>query len=295
MDLVVMAAGMGSRFGGLKQVEPIDQDKNFILDYSIYDAVKAGFDRIVLIIKEENYEYFKATVGKRLSQVVPVVYAFQGMDVVPSGFSMPERVKPWGTAHALYCCKDIVADRFAVINADDFYGYESFKLVADFLKNSKDDEFLNAGFLVTNTLSDQGSVKRGILHFVNGYATDLVESEIQVKDGKVIATPLNQDKWSEISANTLVSMNMFGFSKKLMDRIAKDFEIFFAQSKEALLKGEFLLPDEVNKMIKSGEIKLRVGTTKAKWYGITYKEDLEQFKQAIIDMKSKGMYPKHLY
>lgn len=295
MDLVVMAAGMGSRFGGLKQVEPIDEDKNFILDYSIYDAVKAGFDRIVLIIKEENYEYFKATVGKRLSQVVPVVYTFQGMEVVPSGFSMPERVKPWGTAHALYCCKDVVAERFAVINADDFYGYESFKLVADFLKNSADDEFINAGFLVTNTLSDKGSVKRGILHSTNGYATDLIESEIQVKNDKVMATPLNQDKWGEISPNTLVSMNMFGFSKKLMDRIARDFELFFAQPKELLLKAEFLLPDEVNKMIKDNEVKLRVGTTKAKWYGITYKEDLDQFKQAIVDMKNKAMYPKHLY
>ena len=295
MDLVVMAAGMGSRFGGLKQVEPIDEDKNFILDYSIYDAVRAGFNRIVLIIKEENYEYFKATVGKRLGQVVPVEYVFQGVNVVPSGFSMPERVKPWGTAHALYCCKDIVDDRFAVINADDFYGYESFKLVADFLKNSTDDEFINAGFLVTNTLSDQGSVKRGILHSNNGYATGLVESEIQVKDGKVIATPLNQDNWNEISPNTLVSMNMFGFSKKLMARIVRDFELFFAKSREELLKAEFLLPDEVNKMIADGEVKLRVGTTNAKWYGITYKEDLAQFKQAIVNMKNKSMYPKHLY
>ena len=295
MDLVVMAAGMGSRFGGLKQVAPIDEDKNFILDYSIYDAVKAGFDRIVLIIKQENYEYFKATVGKRLSQVVPVVYAFQDLDIVPQGFSLPERVKPWGTAHALYCCKDIVDDRFAVINADDFYGYESFKLVADFLKNSSDDEFLNAGFLLKNTLSDQGSVKRGVLHTDNGYATKLVESEIKRVDGVLMATPLNQGKWSKIDADTLVSMNMFGFSKKLMDRIVKDFEIFFAQPKEDLLKAEFLLPNLVNDMIYDNEIKMRVDMTKAKWYGITYKEDLEQFKQAIIDMKNNGMYPSHLY
>ena len=290
-----MAAGMGSRFGGLKQVAPIDEDKNFILDYSIYDAVKAGFDRIVLIIKQENYEYFKATVGKRLSQVVPVVYAFQDLDIVPQGFSLPERVKPWGTAHALYCCKDIVDDRFAVINADDFYGYESFKLVADFLKNSSDDEFLNAGFLLKNTLSDQGSVKRGVLHTDNGYATKLVESEIKRVDGVLMATPLNQGKWSKIDADTLVSMNMFGFSKKLMDRIVKDFEIFFAQPKEDLLKAEFLLPNLVNDMIYDNEIKMRVDMTKAKWYGITYKEDLEQFKQAIIDMKNNGMYPSHLY
>lgn len=295
MDLVVMAAGMGSRFGGLKQVAPIDDDKNFILDYSIYDAIKAGFDRIVLIIKKENYEYFKDTIGKRLSQVVPVVYAFQEMDIVPTGFSMPERVKPWGTAHALYCCKDVVSDKFAVINADDFYGYESFKLVADFLKDSTNDEFLNAGFLLKNTLSDQGSVKRGVLYVENGYATNLVESEIKTVDGVLMARPLDKEEWSGISPDNLVSMNMFGFNKKLMDRIDNDFDIFFAQPKEVLIKSEFLLPSVVNDMIHAGEIKMRVGMTKAKWYGITYKEDLDQFKQAIVNMKQHGMYPKHLY
>ena len=294
MDLVVMAAGMGSRFGGLKQVAPIDDDNNFILDYSIYDAVKAGFDRVVLIIKEENYEYFKDTVGKRLNKIVPVVYAFQSLDNVPNGFSMPERVKPWGTAHALYCCKDVVADKFAVINADDFYGYESFELIAKFLRGDS-NEFINAGFLVKNTLSDKGAVKRGIFSLDGNYATGLTESEIEVKDGKVMATPLNQNTWREISENTLVSMNMFGFNKKLMDRIVEDFDKFFAQPKEVLLKAEFLLPMEVDQMIKDKDIKLMVGTTTAKWYGITYKEDLEQFKQAIVDMKNKGEYPQHLY
>lgn len=296
MDLVVMAAGMGSRFGGLKQVAPIDDDNNFILDYSIYDAVKAGFDRVVLIIKKENYEYFKETVGKRLSKSVPVVYAFQGLDNVPSGFSMPERVKPWGTAHALYCCKDIVADKFAVINADDFYGYESFKLIADFLKNSdRGNQFISAGFQVKNTLSDKGAVKRGIFTLNGDVATDLIESEVEIKDGKVMATPLNQGAWREIDENTLVSMTMFGFSRLLIDRIVKDFDIFFAQSKEKLLKEEFLLPMEVDKMIKDNEIELIVKTTCAKWYGITYKEDLENFKQAIIKMKQQGVYPTHLY
>jgi NDP-sugar pyrophosphorylase family protein len=296
MDLVVMAAGMGSRFGGLKQVAPIDEDNNFILDYSIYDAVKAGFDRIVLIIKEENYEYFKSTVGKRLSSIVPVEYVFQSIDNVPNGFEVPEgRVKPWGTAHALYCCKDIVDDKFAVINADDFYGYESFELIAKFLKNDTSGDFVNAGFLVKNTLSDKGAVKRGIFSLNGEYATGLTESEIEVRDGKVMATPLNENDWREISENTLVSMNMFGFNRKLMARIVKDFDNFFAQPKEQLLKAEFLLPMEVDEMIKDGEIQLLVGTTTAKWYGITYKEDLEQFKQAIVDMKQKGMYPTHLY
>ncbi|MBQ8522210.1 MAG: nucleotidyltransferase [Clostridia bacterium] len=296
MDLVVMAAGMGSRFGGLKQIEPIDGDNNFILDYSIFDAVRAGFDRVVLIIKKENYEYFNDTVGKRLSKIVPIKYVFQEMDIVPKGFSMPERVKPWGTAHALYCCKDVVADKFAVINADDFYGYESFKLIADFLKSSNgDNQFISAGFQVKNTLSDKGAVKRGIFTLNGEHASELVESEVELRDGKVMATPLGQNSWREIDKNTLVSMTMFGFTRKLMGRIVKDFDKFFAQPKDVLLKSEFLLPMEVDCMLQDREIDLIVKTTCAKWYGITYKEDLENFKQAIINMKQQGVYPSHLY
>ena len=297
MDLVVMAAGMGSRFGGLKQIAPIDEDNNFILDYSIYDAVRAGFDRVVLIIKQENYEYFSSTIGKRLSKIVPIEYAFQSIENVPNGFEVPsERVKPWGTAHALYCCKDIVADKFAVVNADDFYGYESFKLIADFLKNNNSyNRFISAGFQVKNTLSEKGSVKRGIFTLNGNSATELIESEVELRDGKVMATPLNQNTWREIDPDTLVSMTMFGFTRKLMDRIVGDFEGFFAQPKENLLKVEFLLPMEVDKMLKDNEIELVVETTTAKWYGITYKEDLENFKQAIADMKQNGVYPKHLY
>ena len=297
MDLVVMAAGMGSRFGGLKQIAPIDEDNNFILDYSIYDAVRAGFDRVVLIIKEENYDYFKSTIGSRLSKIIPVVYAFQSIDNVPNGFVVPaNRVKPWGTAHALYCCKDVVDDKFAVINADDFYGYQSFKLIADFLKSSNNyNVFISAGFQAKNTLSEKGSVKRGIFTLDGDNATDLVESEVEMRDGAVWATPLNLGMWREIDPETLVSMTMFGFTRKLMDRISADFEGFFNQPMEVLEKAEFLLPMEVNKMLQDKEIEMVVKTTDAKWYGITYKEDLEQFKQAIIDMKNKGVYPKHLY
>ena len=297
MDLVVMAAGMGSRFGGLKQVAPIDEDNNFILDYSIYDAVRAGFDRVVLIIKEENYEYFSSTIGKRLNKIVPIKYVFQSLDNVPSGFSVPEaRVKPWGTAHAIYCCKDVVADKFAVINADDLYGYQPFKLIADFLKNSNTgNQFISAGFQVKNTLSDKGSVKRGIFTLDGEIVTDLVESEVELRDNVVMATPLNQGTWRKIDPNTLVSMTMFGFTRKLIDKLINEFDKFFALPSEKLLKEEFLLPNVVNDMIKQGEAKMVVRTTEAKWYGITYKEDLEQFKQAIVDMKQKGMYPQHLY
>jgi hypothetical protein len=190
----------------------------------------------------------------------------------------------------------VVDDKFAVINADDFYGYQSFKLIADFLRGSNSDNvFISAGFQAKNTLSERGAVKRGIFTLNGDIATDLVESEVEIRDGQVWATPLNLGMWRMIEPETLVSMTMFGFTRKLMDRISRDFEGFFNQPVEILEKAEFLLPMEVNKMIQDREIELVVKTTEAKWYGITYKEDLEQFKQAIIDMKNNGTYPKHLY
>ncbi len=297
MDLVIMAGGMGSRFGGLKQIAPIDEDKNFILDYSIYDAIRSGFDRVVFIIKKETLDDFKNTIGKRLEGIIPVEYVLQGLNDVPKGFEVPlGRVKPWGTAHAIYCCKDVVDDKFAVINADDFYGFESFKLIADFLRNSKShNEFISAGFQVKNTLSDKGTVKRGVFVMENGKATGLIESEVELRDGKVFATPLNQNRWREIDENTMVSMTMFGFTKKIIKKISEDFDYFFAQPKENLVKGEFLLPEEVNKAIKEEHVDLFVKETGAKWYGMTYKEDYDDFVLAIKKMKEEGKYPKHLY
>ena len=294
MDLVVLAAGMGSRFGGLKQIEPIDEDKNFIIDYSIYDAVKAGFDRVVFIIKEENYDVFKETIGNRLSEVVDVEYVFQKLDFVPEGVKIPEsRIKPWGTAHAIYCAKDVVSDRFAIINADDFYGAESFNILADFLKNNADNQFLNVGYFAKNTLSDKGAVKRGVLHTDGKFSTGLVESEVEWRGEQIWATPLGENNWKQISTETLVSMNMFGFTRKLMTRLEKDFKEFF--EKENLEKAEFLIPMVVNDMVSDGEVSLSVLKTSEKWYGITYKEDLEDFKIAIKNMKTSGRYPEHLY
>lgn len=294
MDLVVLAAGMGSRFGGLKQIQPIDEDNNFIIDYSAYDAVRAGFDRIIFIIKEENLDIFKSTIGNRLSKIVPVEYAFQRLEDVPTGVKIPEtRVKPWGTAHAIYSVKDIVSDRFAIINADDFYGYQSFKIMADYLKQNQDDEFVNVGFFAKNTLSDKGAVKRGVFYFENGVVKNLVESEVEWRGEEVWATPLGENKWEKISPDTLVSMNMFGFTKKLMDRLEKETKVFFESGN--LEKGEFLIPVVVDQMMNDGEIKLCVEKTPAKWFGITYKEDLEEFKLAIDNMKTMGEYPRHLY
>lgn len=293
MDLVVLAAGMGSRFGGLKQIQPIDDDDNFIIDYSIYDAIKAGFDRVIFIIKEENYDIFRATIGNRLSSIIPVEYAFQRLEDVPEGTRIPEsRVKPWGTAHAIFAVRDIVSDKFGIINADDFYGYQSFKLMADFLRNN-DSEFVNIGFFARNTLSDKGSVKRGILHTEAGYVNHLVESSIERRGSDMYATPIDENTWQKIEEDALVSMNMFGFNGKLMDRLARDCREFFGS--ENLEKGEWLIPMVVDEMVRDSEVKLRVVNTPEKWYGITYKEDLEEFKLAIEDMKRNGVYPEHLY
>lgn len=295
MDLVVMAAGMGSRFGGLKQIQPIDNDENFIIDYSVYDAIKAGFDRVIFIIKEENYEIFKSTIGNRLEKIIDVQYAFQKLEDVPAGTRIPEsRVKPWGTAHAINAVRGMVADRFAIINADDFYGYESYEIVADFLRNNSDKEFANIGYYVGNTLSDKGSVKRGILNTKDGYVESLVESKIERRsDGKMYATPLDEDNWHEVGEETLASMNMFGFTGNLMERLERESKVFFAG--DNLEKAEFLIPDVVDRMVRDGEVKLAVKPTPAKWYGITYKEDLEDFKKAVEMMKKAGKYPEHLY
>lgn len=297
MDLVVMAAGMGSRFGGLKQCEPIDDDNNFILDYSIYDAVRAGFDRVVLIIKEENYEYFKQTVGKRLEIIVPVVYVFQSVNDVPAGFKVPEnRVKPWGTAHAIYCCKDVIADKFAIINADDFYGKQSYQIMADLLRNNHDENTcLSAGFHVKNTLSDKGAVKRGIYVIENGKVVRLIESEVENRGNKTFATPMGQNDWHEIDGDALVSMNLFGFSSKIMDKLGEKCNEFFKQPADKLEKAEILLVDVLNDLICENNINLIIQETPSKWYGITYKDDLGQFKQAIKNMKADGSYPKHIY
>ena len=296
MDLVVLAAGMGSRFGGLKQIQPIDEDQNFIIDYSVYDAIKAGFDRVIFIIKEENLEIFKSTIGNRLSEIIDVEYVFQKLEDVPTGVVIPEnRIKPWGTAHAMYAIRNVVSEKFAMINADDFYGYESFAIVASYLQSNKEDEFVNIGYLVKNTLSDKGAVKRGVLHAdENGNVERLVESRIERReDGEVYATPLNKESWRNIDENTLVSMNMFGFTNKLMIRLAKDTLKFF--NEENLETGEFLIPEVIDKMVEDNEVTLKVLPTPSKWFGITYKEDLDELKEAVEQMKKDGIYPKHLY
>ena len=282
MDLVIMAAGMGSRFGGLKQVEPVGPNGEFILDYSIYDAKKAGFNRVVFIIKEENYDLFRNTVGKRIENVIDVDYVFQDINNIPSFVDIPEdRVKPWGTAHAIYSCKDKVKNNFAIINADDFYGYDAFKTMASYLKEMNTKEYCMVGYKAKNTLTDNGSVKRGVCYIDNGYLVKLVESSIIEQNGEIIATPLNEEKGFTIQEDDYVSMNLFGFNPTLFDYLEKKLNSFFEENINQLEKCEWLIPDVVFQAINEKEAQVRVLNTKARWYGITYREDKEKLVKQI--------------
>lgn len=301
MDLVILAAGMGSRFGGLKQIEKIDDYGNFIIDYSIYDAIKAGFDRVVFIIKEEIEEVFKETIGKRVEQHIEVDYAFQKLDLLPEGCSIPkERTKPLGTAQAILAAKDVVKDNFIIINADDFYGQESFEVAAKFLKSLPKDAkntYANIAYYVANTMTENGSVKRGVL-FANEdrYLTKLEESTIEKVDGKIIATPLDPKVSAfEIQEDTLVSMNMFAFTKDIMEHLEDAFKPFLDANKDNLMKCEYLIPTVVSDLIQNGTVSAKVLDTPAVWYGVTYKEDRDFVVDSINGLIKKGVYPKGLW
>ncbi|MCL2354797.1 MAG: sugar phosphate nucleotidyltransferase [Oscillospiraceae bacterium] len=295
LTLVIMAAGMGSRFGGLKQIEPVGPNGEFIVDYSIYDAKRAGFNKVVFIIKEENYDLFRQTIGKRVEDKIKVEYAFQKMEDVPSGVAIPEgREKPWGTSHAVLCTKDFVKGNFAIINADDFYGKEAYEVVGDFFREKPENEYLIVGYKVDNTLSDVGSTKRGVCEVSEGYLEDLVESEIEKNEGIITARPLSGEAAFTIEADTPVSMNMFGFTDDIYGHLTTDFERFFEDNKEDLTKCEVLIPDHVGDMVKKNIKKVRVLPTVATWHGITYKDDKDKLMNEIEKLIQKGDYPRNL-
>ena len=297
MTLVIMAAGMGSRFGGLKQIEPFGNDGEFILDFSIYDAILARFDKVVFIIKEENYDLFRETVGKRIEDKIQVDYVFQKNDVIPDGYEIPlNRVKPWGTGHAILACKDIVKESFVVINADDFYGRDSFIKASNFLKqNHNVNEMAMVGYQVINTLTENGSVKRGVCEQENGKLTKLIESNVEKKEDKIVCVPLDGSNTFEVSENTLVSMNMFIFTPLIFDILEKDIVNFFENNKDNLEKCEFLIPEVVYKNILNGNISVSVLDTNSKWYGVTYKEDKDFVLKAIKEMIELKEYPNKLW
>ena len=299
ITLVILAAGMGSRFGGLKQIEPMGPNNEFIIDYSVYDAIKAGFNKIVFIIKEENYDIFKETIGKRVEPHIKVEYVFQKNDNVPVGYDeFKNREKPLGTAHAILCCKDVVNEPFAIINADDFYGRDAYFKAAEFLNENHTGEKENygmIGYVVSNTMTEVGSVKRGVCEVENGYLTKLTESKVQRIDGKIIAEPLEDLPSFEVSEDTTVSMNLLLFNPSIFEYIEKKFPIFLKKHKDKFNSCEFLIPDVLFQSIEDGFSTVKVIKTSATWHGVTYKEDAEDVKTAIKELVSIGEYKAHLW
>ncbi len=297
--LLILAAGMGSRFGGLKQLEPFGPNGEFIIDYSIYDAVKCGFNKIVFIIKEEHYDIFKSTIGSRIEKFlkdkkVKVEYVFQNLDNVPEGYSIPEeRVKPLGTAHAILCAKDVVKEPFMIINADDFYGYNAYLTARDFMDNNSSNTIGLVGYNVINTITENGSVKRGICNIKNGYLDTVDESEIWVNDDKIQARSLVTGKMSVIEKEKKVSMNMICFYPEFMNYIEEKFVEFLEYSD--LSKDEFLIPSVISDGIKNDICKVKVLDTTAKWVGVTYKEDKEMVEFYIKSLIEDKEYPNNLW
>lgn len=300
MTLVVLAAGMGSRYGGLKQIDPITKNGEFIIDFSVYDAINTGFDKVVFIIKEENLEDFKETIGSRISSKIKVEYAFQTMDKYLPAAAIPEgRTKPWGTTHALLCAKDKVDDNFVVINSDDFYGREAFEIISKHLKDAKDDNGIaNAamvGYVLGNTLTENGTVSRGVCKISDsGLLEDIVEKTKIMPDGQQAAC-LEDDTKYPLSYETIVSMNFWAFTPAIFPLLEKSFSEFIDTIPENPMKSECFLPMSVGDSMKSGKSVVKVFSTNAKWYGVTYSEDKEKVVAGLRTLIDAGEYPEVLW
>ena len=301
MELVILAAGMGSRFGGLKQIEPMDEYGNFILDYSIYDAIEAGFDSVIFIIKEELYEDFRNTVGKRIENKIKTQYAFQRLDDLPFGYECPkDRIKPWGTAHAILAARDIIKDNFIIINADDYYGKEAFHVAADYLRNIGDakGQYANVVYKVANTITENGSVKRGVcLSDSNGNCKDMIESTITTDDsGRIVATSLDDPtRRAILEKDHPVSMNMFVFTKDVIDDLVEMFPQFLEENKDNPLSCEYLVPTAMSRLFKEKNSSLKLLPTNSIWHGVTYKEDKETVVDSLRHLVDQGKYKKGLW
>ena len=293
MTLLILAAGMGSRFGGLKQMEPMGPNDEFIIDYSVYDAKKVGFDRIVFVIKEEMYDDFKNTIGKRIEGHIDVEYVFQKSDDIPVSKNF-NRVKPWGTGHAILAARNVINENFAIINADDFYGRDAFLKAIEYLNIMNEDEFGIIGYKAVNTITENGSVKRGVCVIEDDKLIEIKESSIKRYGDKIHCTSLSDGSEFDIELNRLVSMNMLLFTPKIFEYLKSDFVEFFERIKDEEID-EFLIPDVVDKHIKNGNITVDVIETNSVWYGVTYKEDKDSVKSAILNMINNGEYKNNLW
>lgn len=302
-SLVIMAAGIGSRFGGgIKQLEPVGPNGEIIMDYSIYDALEAGFDKIVFIIRKDIEDDFREIIGNRIEKVANVEYAFQALDTLPEGFSVPDgRTKPWGTGQAILAAKDVIHEPFLVINADDYYGKEGFKKLHDYMveemnENSDMMQMCMAGFILSNTLSENGGVTRGVCSVdQNGYLTKVTETYDIYRESDRMHAVTKEGEPTFVSANQHVSMNMFGLPVAFLDELERGFPEFLANVKEGDLKAEYLLPTIVDQCIRSGKAKIRLLETPDKWFGVTYKEDKPAVVAAIQKLIADGVYPERLF
>ena len=296
LTLVLLAAGMGSRFGGLKQVEPVGPNGEFIIDYSIYDAIRAGFTKVVFIIKKENYDLFRDTVGKRIEGKIPVEYVFQDIEDIPEGVEIPEgRTKPWGTGHAVLAARNAVHGNFVMINSDDFYGRDAYMKIKEFFDNNDNpNNYAMVSFRVSNTMTENGSVKRGVCEQIDNHLTNIIESSIERVGNSIVASPLDGRDSFEVSEDELVSMNFFGFSDLMFKTLADGLVKFFNDNKNDLTKCEYLIPDVVFDEIKNGKI-VTVLESVDKWLGVTYKEDKEFVVSNIKKLIEKGEYPYDLW
>ena len=299
--LVVMAAGMGSRYGGLKQIDPVGKNGEIIMDFSIFDALRAGFSKVVVIIKEEMKEDFMEVIGNRISKYIPIEYAFQKLDALPEGFTVPEgRVKPWGTGHAVLTAKEHIDAPFVVINADDFYGAEAYAKIAQFLENSEDDEKVHwamVGYYLKNTLSENGRVARGVCVDEDGVLTTVVErTHIEKREDGPAFTEDGGETWHALDEEAIVSMNFWGFTPCFMEALEKGFKKFLAEDMpKKPLTAEYFLPFEVNDQIRAGTADVQVLKSADKWYGVTYKDDKPVVMQALAGMMADGTYPDPLW
>lgn len=295
--LVILAAGMGSRFGGLKQIMAVDDFGHAIIDFSLYDAYRAGFRKVAFIIKHEIEEDFKATVGRRMEKYFDVKYVYQQLDLLPEGYSVPEgRVKPWGTGHAVLCCRGIVDGPFAVINADDFYGRAAYEAMYDFLsKERPGTEHAMVAYQLRNTVTETGYVARGICQVENGLLTDVVERTHIEKHGEVISFTEDGESYTPLPADVPVSMNCWAFSNSMLDELYKRFPAWLdANLSVNPTKCEYFLPFVTNAMIKDGEGTVAVLPCHEQWYGMTYKEDFPTVVNAIKALRDGGVYPEKL-